>query len=204
MTSTPQNNAQHQKPRCPWCGDDPLYRAYHDEEWGVPCDDEHKLFEFLCLESAQSGLAWITILRKRDGYRAAYEGFDPLLVAEFDRAKRDELLTNPAIVRNRAKIDSSINNAARYLEIQQEYRSFARYLWRFVDGKPLQPRFATMDDVPPYTELAKTIAKDLKQHGFRFVGPTTVYSLIQAAGLSNDHLTACYRHKECERLLPKL
>lgn len=204
MTTTTQSDAHHNKERCPWCGDDTLYRAYHDNEWGVPCSDEHKLFEFLCLESAQSGLAWITILRKREGYRDAYEGFDPRLVAAYDNKKRDQLLNNPAIVRNRAKIDSSINNAARYLEVQGAFGSFASYLWGFVDGKPLQPRFSHMSEVPPYTDLAKTIAKDLKQRGFRFLGPTTVYSLVQAAGLSNDHLLDCYRHQQCEGLLPDL
>ncbi len=192
------------KPRCPWCGTDPLYQYYHDKEWGVPCTDEHKLFEFLCLESAQSGLAWITILRKREGYREAYEGFDPKKVAAFGQAKRDQLLNNPAIVRNRAKIDSSIHNAARYIELQQEFGGFAHYLWRFVDGKPLQPNYQSMNDVPPYTELAKTLAKDLKQRGLRFLGPTTVYSLMQAAGLTNDHLTHCYRHAACSQLLPRL
>lgn len=192
------------EPRCPWCGNDPLYQSYHDHEWGVPCSDEHKLFEFLCLESAQSGLAWITILRKREGYRAAYEGFDPQRVASFDQKKRDQLLSNPAIVRNKAKVDSSINNAARFIEVQEEHGRFAHYLWGFVDGKPLQPNFQSMADVPPYTELASTIAKDLKQRGFRFLGPTTVYSLVQAAGLSNDHLVSCYRHRECSLLLPEL
>ena len=182
--------------RCPWCGEDPLYQHYHDHEWGVPVHDEHTLFEFLTLEGAQAGLSWITILKKRENYREAFAGFDPVKVARFTPARIEKLLRNPGIVRNRLKVDSTVTNARAFLAVQKEFGSFARYIWGFVDGKPLINRFASMKDVPAQTPLAVTISKDLKKRGFRFVGPTIVYAMMQAIGMVNDHLLSCERHAE--------
>lgn len=182
--------------RCPWCGEDPLYQHYHDHEWGVPVHDEHTLFEFLTLEGAQAGLSWITILKKRENYREAFAGFDPVKVARFTPARIEKLLRNPGIVRNRLKVDSTVTNARAFMAVQKEFGSFARYIWGFVDGRPLINRFASMQDVPAQTPLAVTISKDLKKRGFRFVGPTIVYAMMQAIGMVNDHLLSCERHAE--------
>jgi DNA-3-methyladenine glycosylase I len=178
--------------RCPWCGDDPLYRAYHDLEWGVPLHDDTRLFEMLTLEGAQAGLSWLTILRKREGYRAAFAGFDPGKVAAFDGDDVARLLADPGVVRNRLKIASTISNARAVLEIQSRYGSLDSYLWGFVDGVPLRNRWETMRDIPASTKLSDSMSKELKRQGFRFVGSTICYAFMQATGMVNDHLTCCF------------
>ena len=185
--------------RCPWAGDDPLYVRYHDEEWGVPVRDDHTLFEFLVLEGAQAGLAWITILRKRERYREVFHDFDPQRVARMTAADRARLLRDPGIVRNRLKVDSAVSNARVFLDIRREFGSFASYLWAFVDGRPVVNRFVTMADVPAHTELSDRIARDLKRRGMRFVGTTIVYAYLQAVGVVNDHLVRCPRHRAVAR-----
>lgn len=186
--------------RCPWCGDDTLYCAYHDKEWGVPLADDQRLFEFLALESAQAGLSWITILRKRENYRKAFKQFAVDKVARFNEASVNRLLQDAGIVRNRAKITSAINNARRFQEVQSAHGSFAHYLWNFVDGRPLQPNRRTMKDVPATTDLSDALARDLKKRGFSFLGSTTVYAFMQATGMVNDHLVSCDRHRDCSEL----
>lgn len=182
--------------RCPWCGDDELYVKYHDEEWGVPVHDDRKHFEFLVLESAQAGLSWITILRKRENYRKAYDGFEPERVAKYDDKKIEELMNNPGIIRNRRKIEASINNANRFLEIVEEFGSFDRYIWSFVNYKPVKNQWKDLSEIPAFTDLSIRISKDLKKRGFKFLGPTIVYSHLQATGLINDHLVDCFRYNE--------
>ncbi len=184
------------RPRCPWCGDDPLYRDYHDREWGVPVHDDRKLFEFILLEGAQAGLSWITILRKRENFRRAYADFDPEQVARFGRKDIARLLDDAGIIRNRLKIEAAIGNARAFLEVQERFGSFDRYIWGFVDGEPIINRYTSMAEVPAETDLSRTISKDLKQRGFRFVGPVIVYSHMQATGMVNDHLVDCYRWQE--------
>ena len=185
--------------RCPWAGSDPLYLRYHDEEWGVPVHDDRHFFEMLVLEGAQAGLAWITILRKREGYRDAFDGFDPVAVARYDDRRVEALLANPAIVRNRLKVESAVGNARAFLRVQDEHGSFDRYVWRFVDGRPRQNRWRTMADVPAETAESRAMSRDLKRRGFRFVGPTICYAFMQATGLVNDHLVDCFRHAELTR-----
>jgi DNA-3-methyladenine glycosylase I len=181
--------------RCEWVPlGDPLYVACHDDEWGVPERDDVKLFELLTLEGAQSGLSWATILRKRDGYRRAFAGFDPTAVARFDAARVEELLRDPGIVRNRRKVESTVANAGRVLEVQEEFGSLAAYLWRFVDGRPLVGAWRTLREIPAETSESKAMSKDLKRRGFGFVGPTVCYAFMQAAGLVNDHVTSCFRY----------
>lgn len=182
--------------RCPWCGDDPLYIAYHDHEWGLPQHDDRALFEMLILEGAQAGLAWITVLRKRESYRRAYDAFDPAKVARYTPEKVAALLADPGIVRNRLKVDASITNARAFLAVQEEHGSFDAYLWRFVGGEPIRNRRQSMKDVPAETDEARALSKDLKKRGFRFVGPTILYAFMQATGLVNDHLVDCYRYRE--------
>ena len=182
--------------RCSWCGDDPLYVAYHDEEWGVPVYDDRTLFEFLILEGAQAGLSWSTILKKREGYRAAFDGFDPEVVARYDERKTAELLADAGIVRNRLKVASAVSNARAFLEVQVEHGSFSDYIWGFVDGAPIQNHWPTLAEIPAKTPLAETISKDLKKRGFRFVGPTIVYAHMQATGMVNDHVVDCFRYPE--------
>lgn len=179
--------------RCGWAGADPLYCAYHDDEWGRPLRDDRVLFEFLVLEGAQAGLSWITILRKRPAYRKAFANFDPTKVARFTAARRRALLQDPGIVRNRLKVDSAVTNAQAFLAVQKEFGSFANYLWAFVDGKPLVNRPRTPKDVPASTALSDRISKDLKQRGFRFVGSTIIYAYLQAVGVVDDHVRACWR-----------
>ena len=186
--------------RCPWCGDDPLYVAYHDTEWGVPCHDERTLFEFLILEGAQAGLSWITVLKKRENYRAAFAGFDPALVAQFGDAETAALLANPGIVRNRLKIASTIGNARAFLAIQAEFGSFDAWLWNFVDGRPIQNTLGSIREIQASTPLSDALSKALKKRGFRFVGSTICYAFLQAAGLVNDHTTDCFRHGEVAAL----
>ncbi len=184
--------------RCSWPGNDPLYMSYHDLEWGVPTHDDWKLFELLVLEGAQAGLSWITVLRKREDYREAYFGFDPERVATFDEADVERLLGNAGIIRNRAKIRSSIANARSFLAVQQEFGSFDRYQWGFVDNVPIVNRFEADSAIPASTPLAEVISADLKRRGFGFVGPTIVYAHMQSAGLVNDHVVTCFRHPDNE------
>lgn len=189
--------------RCPWCGDDPLYVRYHDEEWGVPLrGDDHALFERLCLEAAQAGLSWIMVLRKRATYRAAFDGFDPQRIVRYDATKVAELLANPGIVRNRLKVEAAIHNAGKFIAVQAAFGSFDAYLWRFVDGQPVTNHWATLAQVPAETPTSRALSKDLKQRGFKFVGPTICYAMMQAVGMVNDHLTACFRHAEVAALTP--
>ena len=190
------------KRRCDWCGDDPLYVKYHDEEWGVPLFDDRALFEFLVLEGAQAGLAWITVLRKREGYRAAFDNFDPAKVARYSDAKIECLLEDPRIVRNRLKVRSARHNAQAFLAVQEERGSFADYIWNFVDGAPVQNHWRTSAEVPTTTPLSDRISKDLRRRGFNFVGSTIVYAHMQATGMVNDHLVDCFRHEECRKLAP--
>lgn len=182
--------------RCPWPGTDPLSVAYHDEEWGVPVRDDRRLFEFLVLESAQAGLSWITILRKREGYRKAFAGFDPAQVAEYTPRHVDELVQDAGIVRNRKKIEATIRNAQAFLEIQRTHGSFSEFVWDFVGGRPLVNRWRAMAEVPPVTPVAEALSKELKRRGFSFLGPTVMYAHMQATGLVNDHLVDCFRWKE--------
>ncbi|HEV2718803.1 MAG TPA: DNA-3-methyladenine glycosylase I [Thermoanaerobaculia bacterium] len=182
--------------RCAWAGTDPLYVAYHDEEWGVPLHDDRALFEFLVLEGAQAGLSWSTILRKRDAYRRAFDRFDPEKVARYNKRKIAALLADEGIVRNRAKIESAINNAKAFLEVQSEFGSFDAYQWRFVAGRPLQNRWRAIGEIPAHTVQSDAMSKDLKSRGFTFVGPTIIYAHMQAVGMVNDHLMDCFRHRE--------
>jgi DNA-3-methyladenine glycosylase I len=181
--------------RCPWAGSDPLYVAYHDEEWGVPLHDERALFELLTLEGAQAGLAWITILRKREGYRAAFDGFDAERIARYDRRRVAALLKDPGIVRNRAKVEGTVQNARALLKLRDEAGSLDKHLWSFVGGRPRVNRFRAMGDVPPETDASRAMSKDLRKRGFTFVGPTICYAFMQAAGMVNDHLVGCFRHR---------
>jgi DNA-3-methyladenine glycosylase I len=185
--------------RCRWARD-PLDVAYHDEEWGVPVRDDRLLFEFLILEGAQAGLSWSTILKKRDGYRRAFANFDPRRVAGFGAADKRRLLADAGIVRNRAKIDSTVENARAFLAVQAEHGSFAEYLWRFIDGRPLQIRRRSFREVPAETEISRALSADLRRRGFRFVGPTICYAFMQAVGLVNDHTVDCFRYREVARL----
>ena len=182
--------------RCSWAGTDPLMIEYHDTEWGVPEHDDHRLFELLTLEGAQAGLSWTTILRKREGYRGAFAGFDPRVVAAFTPLDVDRLLSDPSIVRHRGKIESTVNNANAVLAVQDDVGSFDAYAWGFVDGTPVVSNFDRLDQLATTTPVATALSKDLKKRGFRFVGPTTVYAFMQAAGLADDHLTTCFRRAE--------
>jgi len=182
--------------RCSWCGDDPLYVDYHDQEWGVPLHADQKLFEFLILEGAQAGLSWITILKKRDAYRKAYYQFDAEKIARFNSRSVTRLLNNPGIVRNRLKIEASITNAHAFLDVQDAFGSFDNYIWRFVDYHPIQNRWHHTKDIPVSTNNSIQMSKDLQLRGFRFVGPTICYAFMQAVGMVNDHVTNCYRYKE--------
>ena len=181
-------------PRCPWCGDDPLYIAYHDQEWGRPQHDDTKLFEMLILEGAQAGLSWSTILNKRENYRRAFANFDLRKVARFDRRKVAALMNDAGIVRNRLKTESTISNARAILAVQAEFGSFDRYLWRFVDGRPVKNSPRASGDVAASTPLSDKLSKDLTKIGFRFVGTTICYAFMQASGMVDDHLTFCFRH----------
>lgn len=184
--------------RCPWCGTDPLYVAYHDEEWGRPLHDEAKHFEFLLLETQQAGLSWITILRKREAYREAFAGFDAQKVARFTPARIEKLLASPpgGIVRNRAKLEAAVRNAKAFLKVQEEFGSFDAYLWGFVDGKPVVNSPKTLAEIPTTSPLSDALSADLKARGFGFVGSTTIYAHLQAVGVINDHLASCFRYKE--------
>lgn len=185
--------------RCWWPGLDPLYVAYHDTEWGVPERDDRALFEKLILDGFQAGLSWITVLRKRAAFRAAFDGFDPERIARYDAAKVEALMGDPGIVRNRAKIEATIRGARAWLAIR-EGQGFSRYLWDFVDGAPLQTNLRRREDAPTQTPVSEAISRDLKRRGFGFCGPTIVYAFMQAVGMTNDHLTGCFRHAECAAL----
>jgi DNA-3-methyladenine glycosylase I len=186
--------------RCQWATADPLYVAYHDREWGVPLRDERALFELLCLEGAQAGLAWITILRKREAYRRAFEGFTPARVATYGDEDVARLLSDPGIVRNRAKVSSVIGNARAFLHLADDIGSFADHVWSFVDGKPIQNRWRRLADVPAETDASRALSRDLRRRGFTFAGPTICYAFMQSAGLVNDHLVDCFRHGEVAAL----
>ena len=183
--------------RCGWCTSSELYREYHDLEWGTPVFDDQKHFEFLVLESAQAGLSWITILKKRENYRLAYDGFDPEKVARYGEKKKAALLADPGIIRNKLKIEASINNARHFLEIQKECGSFSNYIWSFTKAKKaISGKWKTLAEIPARTELSDTIASDLKKRGFKFLGSIIIYSHLQATGIVNDHITGCFRYKE--------
>ena len=182
--------------RCGWCGDDPLYIAYHDEEWGRPVRDDNRLFEMLVLEGAQAGLSWITILKKRDNYRRLFHGFDPARVAAMSEADVARLLQDAGIVRNRLKVNSAIRNARVFLDMQQQYGSFAHWLWQHVDHQPVQNHWSSLAECPASTELSDRISKALKKHGMNFVGSTVIYAFLQATGVVNDHITSCHCHPQ--------
>lgn len=182
--------------RCDWCLKDELYRDYHDQEWGLPVYDDRILFEFLILEGVQAGLSWHTVLKKRENYRKAYDDFDYTKVAAYDEAKVAELLQNEGLVRNKLKIAASITNAQQFLKVQQEFGSFAKYIWGFVGGKPIINRYHSLKEVPATTAISDAISKDMKKRGFKFVGSTIIYAHMQATGMVNDHLMSCFRHKE--------
>jgi len=188
-----------EKQRCAWPGKDPLYLTYHDEEWGTPVYDDKTLFEFLLLETFQAGLSWITILKKRENFRKAFDDFDYLKIANYSEDKIASLLQDAGIIRNKLKVRSAVTNAQAFMEIQKEFGSFSNYIWGFVDGKPIQNIFKSMNEMPANTPLSDTISKDLKKRGFKFVGSTVVYAHMQATGMVNDHLTSCFRYKEVQR-----
>ncbi|HVV78785.1 MAG TPA: DNA-3-methyladenine glycosylase I [Pseudolabrys sp.] len=190
--------------RCPWAGLDPIYVAYHDEEWGVPEYDDRALFEKLILDGFQAGLSWITILRKRDNFRSAFSDFDPEKIARYTPKKVERLMQDAGIIRNRAKIEGTVTAARLYLDIMEKGPGFAHLLWDRVDGRPVQNKFKTTKQVPAATDLSLAISKDLAQRGFKFVGPTIVYAFMQAVGMVNDHLVTCHRHAACAKLADKL
>ncbi len=184
------------KKRCAWCGSDPLYVEYHDAEWGVPVYDDTKLFEFLILETFQDGLSWITVLRKRENFREAFDNFDYKKIAKYSDAKFNELIQNVRIIRNKLKIKATISNAQAFMEIQNEFGSFSNYIWEFTDNKSLKNKWNSLDEIPATTALSDIISKDLKARGFKFVGSTVIYAHMQATGMVNDHLIECFRYNE--------
>jgi DNA-3-methyladenine glycosylase I len=184
------------KSRCAWAGDDALYQDYHDLEWGLPLHDDQRLFEFLILEGAQAGLSWITILRKRDNYRAAFDGFDAARIARYDANKIESLLLDAGIVRNRLKVQSAVINAQKYLDVRDDFGSFDRFIWSFVEGRTKQNRWRSLAEIPASTTESDAMSKELKRRGFKFVGSTICYAFMQATGMVNDHTTDCFRHKE--------
>lgn len=190
--------------RCAWCENDELYTKYHDEEWGVPVFDDRKQFEFLVLESAQAGLSWLTILRKRESYRKAYDNFNPITVAKFDDRKIEELMKYEGIIRNERKIRASVNNAQRFIKVQKEFGSFSEYIWKFVDYKPIINSWKNESEIPAKTELSEVISKDLKKRGFEFIGPVIIYSHLQATGLINDHIIDCFRYNQINQIRKKV
>ena len=184
------------KHRCGWCEGDDLYEAYHDNEWGVPVYDDATLFEFLILETFQAGLSWITVLRKRENFRKAFDNFDYKKIANYNQDKIDELLLDAGIIRNKLKIKATITNAQSFIKIQKEFGSFSKYIWGFVDGKPIKNECISMQDIPATTAISDVLSKDLKKRGFKFVGPTVVYAHMQATGMVNDHVKGCFRYDE--------
>lgn len=191
------------KRRCAWCGTDPLYVQYHDEEWGVPVHDDRRHFEFLILEGAQAGLSWSTILKKREHYRAALAGFDPARVARYGRRELARLMNDPGIVRNRLKIEAAARNARAFLGVQEEFGAFDKYVWRFVGGRPIQNRWRQVRQVPATTPESDALSKDLKRRGFSFVGSTIIYAYMQAIGMVNDHTVDCFRHRQLSARRPR-
>ena len=188
------------KKRCGWCGDDPIYVQYHDTEWGVPTYDDHSLFESLVFEGAQAGLSWITVLRKREGYQEAFANFDYEAIAGFSDRQLMDLRTDERIIRNRLKIESARTNAIAFIETRQEFGSFSKFIWGFVNDRPVVNSWNEHESIPASTELSERISKNLKRRGFKFVGSTIVYSFLQACGLVNDHVTSCFRHEECRAM----
>lgn len=188
------------KKRCSWCLASELYTRYHDEEWGVPLHDDGKLFEFLILEGAQAGLSWLTILRRREAYRKAFSGFDPIKVANYNARSMERLMNNEGIIRNRLKIESAVNNAKAFLKVKEAFGSFDAYIWRFVDGKPIKNAWRRLEELPAKTALSEKLSRDLRSRGFKFAGPIIVYAHMQATGMVNDHTVDCFRHKEVARL----
>lgn len=184
------------KHRCGWCEGDHLYEAYHDKEWGVPVKDDETLFEFLILETFQAGLSWITILRKRDNFRKAFDHFDYKKIANYNQTKIDSLLQDAGIIRNKLKVNATVSNAIAFMEVQKEFGSFSKYIWDFVDGRPIKNEWGNYKDAPATTELSNAISKDLKQRGFKFVGSTVIYAHMQATGMVNDHEVNCFRYHE--------
>ena len=185
--------------RCPWATSDPAYRDYHDEEWGVPLHDDRRIFEMLVLEGAQAGLSWLTILKRRDAYRRAFDQFDPRVVAGYDADRTARLLADDGIIRNRLKIKSAVKNARAFLDVQAEFGSFDSYIWRFVDGRPVQNAWTRLEEVPARTAASDALSKDLKARGFSFVGSTICYAHMQATGMVNDHVVGCFRHGAVQR-----
>ena len=184
------------KKRCAWCGKDPLYIKYHDEEWGVPAHDDRHLFEMINLEGAQAGLSWITILKKRENYKKLFDNFDAYKISKYSENKIEMLLQNPGIVRNKLKVNSVVTNAKAFLKIQKEFGTFDKYIWQFVGGKPIKNRFKTLSNLPTKTEISDAMSKDLKKRGFKFVGSTICYAFMQATGMVNDHTSECFRFKQ--------
>ncbi|MEX0316259.1 MAG: DNA-3-methyladenine glycosylase I [Allomuricauda sp.] len=184
------------KHRCGWCEGDSLYESYHDEEWGTPVKDDPTLFEFLILETFQAGLSWITVLRKRENFRKAFDNFDYQKISRYNQSKIDELLNNPGIIRNKLKIHATVSNAKAFMEVQKEFGSFSDYIWGFVDGKPIKNSWKNYKDAPATTPLSDKISKDLKKRGFKFVGSTVIYAHMQATGMVNDHEVNCFRYDE--------
>jgi DNA-3-methyladenine glycosylase I len=184
--------------RCNWCGSDPIYQRYHDEEWGVPVLEDRTLFEFLILEGAQAGLSWITVLRKREAYRELFDGFDPNKIAQYCDSRLEKLLSDPRIIRNRLKVFGARTNARAFLEIQKERGSFSDYIWEFVGGRPIQNYWHAPADVPATSPVSDAISRDMKRRGFTFVGSTIIYAHMQATGIVNDHIVDCFRHRECQ------
>ena len=192
--------SQIQPKRCSWCGSDALYTAYHDNEWGVPNFDDTSLFEFMLLEGAQAGLSWITVLKKRVGYKRAFDGFNAEKIARYGKRDINRLLNDSGIIRNRLKVESVVTNAQAFLDVKDRHDSFAAYAWRFVDGRPMQNRFSSLKEVPASTAVSDAMSKQLKKDGFRFVGSTICYAYMQATGMVNDHVVSCYRHYTCASL----
>ncbi|MBX2805035.1 MAG: DNA-3-methyladenine glycosylase I [Hyphomicrobiales bacterium] len=190
-------------PRCGWVTSDQIYIDYHDQEWGVPNGDSQKLFEKIILEGFQAGLSWITILRKRDHFRKVFDGFEAQKIVRYTQTKKDALLADPGIIRNRLKLDAAVQNAKAYLDLSEK-QSLAALLWDFVDGVPVQNRFRSLKDIPASTDVSKAISKELKARGFSFVGPTTIYAMMQSAGMVNDHLISCHRHDDCAKMTPDI
>src|SRR5210317_164422 len=188
------------KIRCEWCGTDPVYTKYHDDEWGVPVHDDKKLFEMLTLEGAQAGLSWITVLKKRKNYRKAFSNFDAVKISKYSPKKIEVLLQNPGIIRNKLKVNAAVINAKAFLNIQKEFGSFDKYIWQFVEHKPVVNKFKRLNELPPKTEISDLMSKDLKKRGFKFVGSTICYAFMQAVGMANDHTTDCYRYRELNNL----
>jgi DNA-3-methyladenine glycosylase I len=185
--------------RCNWVNQNPKMITYHDQEWGVPVFDDQKIFEFLCLESAQAGLSWETVLNKREGYKKAFDNFDYKKIAEYNQKKVAELLLNPEIIRNKLKVNAAVTNAQKFIEVQKEFGSFSKYIWSFVDNKPIQNNLKTQSDIQATSEISDKLSKDLIKRGFKFVGSTIIYAHMQATGMINDHLVSCFRYKEVKK-----